>query len=140
MMRIPALALFLVTAIVLGSPVGAKAPEQVVCVTVSGTPPDGGWDEASLSEAIADGSATLVRVAGAAACLVGPEVVVPEGGPLPVEVVDSGCTTFPRRDDDYVSYAVVLRNPNEVGWIADFMQVATAFRDKGCLPERGGTA
>ncbi len=55
-------------------------------------------------------------------------VDVPEGGPLDVAVMDYGFTAFPKRDDDYLNWALVLQNPNEVGWAAQ-MEVIIDFLD-----------
>jgi len=57
-----------------------------------------------------------------------PTIEVPEGGPLPVTIDDYGFTAFPKRDDDYLNWAVVLSNPNEVGWAAQ-MEVIIDFLD-----------
>lgn len=130
-MRRWALAVGCILAVVTMGTAAAQSPEpssgpsvtRDLCLTISG-PLITTVEE--LTARIQDGTITIDAFAdGACAAQAEPSVAPAADAPLPVEVVETG---FSYSGGD-LHYAVILRNPNESGWVANYMAVQVGMVD-----------
>ena len=117
-----------VLAAVISMPAVAIAEEQDLCLRVELASGANVSNAPAVRIGLQNGRIEILDVVSCDGTAEPAAVEVPDGGPLNVEVVEFGFTAFPNKNDDYLNWAAVLRNPNEVGWAAQ-MEVIIDFLD-----------